>query len=345
MYVITVGSNEDGQRLDRFLKKYLRAAPLSLIYRLIRKDVKVGGVRVGIDYMLRAGEEIDLFLSDERVAELSGTDSDGQRLRGLRGSKAKAAKAKRKFGVAYEDEHILVVGKPYGLLTHGDKVEKKETLVNQVIGYLLERGDYDPRAERMFTPSPVNRLDRNTSGLVVFGKDSKAVRAFSKMIAGTDCIEKYYLTIVSGEMKEPLVLKDRILKDTEKNKVAVLPEHGEEGKQAETHVMPVESLGSYTLVEVRLVTGRTHQIRAHLAGAGYPVIGDTKYGNPAVNRRAEKTWMLTSQFLHANRIKVIKGLGALEYLTGKEFISPLPRRLEEIATALRAENQGGSKED
>jgi 23S rRNA pseudouridine955/2504/2580 synthase len=332
MYIITVGANEDGQRLDRFLKKYLRAAPLSLIYRLIRKDVKVDGARVGIDYMLHAGEEIGLYLSDERVTELTGESAADKRARLKRGT---GAKAKRKFGVAYEDEHILVVSKPYGLLTHGDKVEKKETLVNQVTGYLLERGEYDPGAERMFTPSPVNRLDRNTSGLVVFGKDSKAIRDFSKMIAETDCVEKYYLTVVSGMLNKPLVLKDRILKDEEKNKVAVLPEQGETGKAAETHVKPVEQFGRYTLVEVRLVTGRTHQIRAHLAEAGYPVIGDTKYGDPKVNRRTEKEFGLTSQFLHANRLKVIRGRNTLEYLSGEEFESPLPKRLADICETLR----------
>jgi len=328
MYTITVAEGEDGQRLDRFLKKYLRAAPLSLIYRLIRKDVKVGGNRVESGYMLEAGDEITLYLQEDRIKELSFDQREGRFAQG----------AKRSFGIVDEDENILVTSKPFGLLTHGDKSEKKETLANQVIAYLLEKKEYDPSSGTMFTPSPVNRLDRNTTGIVVFGKVPKAVRDFNKMFAASGCVEKYYLTIVGGRLEKELLLKDRILKDEEKNRVSVLPENGKSGKAAETRAKPIEYLGSFTLVSIRLVTGRPHQIRAHLAEAGHPVIGDVKYGDKALNERVAKKYGLKAQFLHANRLKVVNGLNTLEYLSGREFISPLPGKLEEVCEAIRNVN-------
>jgi len=325
MYTITVTESEEGQRLDRFLKKYLTAAPLSLIYRLIRKDVKVGGKRVGTSYMLNAGDLITIYMRDEQIEELIVSRKD----------KSDSSKAKRKFGIIFEDDNILVVAKPFGLLTHGDRNEKKETLANQIIGYLLEQGSYRPDTDRMFTPSPVNRLDRNTSGIVVFGKNPKAIRDFSKMFATAGCVEKQYLALVAGKLREELHLKDRILKDGETNKVSVLPEESGEGKPAETIADPIENIGPYTMVSVKLVTGRPHQIRAHLSEKGFPLIGDVKYGDKAKNALFTREYGLSAQFLHADSLKVIRGLNTLEYLSGKEFLCPLPQRLEDICEALR----------
>jgi len=410
---LIVNANEAGQRLDRFLKKYLRAAPLSLIYRLIRKDVKVNGARAAIDYVLVENDEVTLYLDDARVDELARQDAAGARGGFLR-------RPKIRFKVCFEDENVLVVSKPYGLLTHGDEREKKDTLVNQVIGYLLEKREYDPSAERVFTPSPVNRLDRNTTGLVVFGKNSKAVRDFSRMIAAGDAVKKYYLTLALGEITEELTLEGGILKDTERNKVSVVanadssqqrateiasesaaqqrPVESASGsaaqqrttgiapestaiKQATTILKPIETFhiprsragaphrassaalragaphrdssaalragaphrdssvapraDAYTLCEVRLITGRPHQIRAHLAAAGHPVVGDPKYGDSAVNRRFAQEFALPSQFLHACRLEIAEGCGALEYLTGTVIESPLPQRLASVIDALK----------
>ena len=158
MIKITVSPNEDKQRLDRFLRKYLKAAPLSLIYRLIRKDVKVNGLRAERDYMLAAGDLIELYIDEGQLEALS--------------KKKEYPTVHRQFTIAYEDEDVLAVSKPFGLLVHGDAEEKKHTLANQVIDYLIGTGSYVPRIERTFVPSPVHRLDRNTTGLVLFGKQS-----------------------------------------------------------------------------------------------------------------------------------------------------------------------------
>jgi 23S rRNA pseudouridine955/2504/2580 synthase len=335
MEIVTITANEAGQRLDRFLKKYLRAAPLSLVYRLVRKDVKVNGRRQGIDYTLRVGDEVALYIDGARLDELarrSAGEGDGPGAAGFR------RRPRIQFKVCYEDENILAVSKPYGLLTHGDGREKKDTLVNQVIGYLADKGAYDPAAERLFTPSPVNRLDHNTTGLVVFGKNAKAVRDFSRMIAAEDAVEKYYLALALGEMAEELTLAGSIVKDEQRNRVSVGLSPCPAAKASLTIVRPLELFHSgghtYTLAEVKLVTGRPHQIRAHLAAAGHPVVGDPKYGDENVNRRFAERCGLTSQFLHARRIEIKEGRGSLEYLTGVVIESPLPRRLAAVRDAL-----------
>ena len=207
MVKITVEKNEDNQRLDRFLRKYMKSAPLSLIYKLIRKDVKVNGKRAREDYVLAGGDEIVIYMSPEEL--------DGYRVR------KEAVRSRRQFKIAYEDENILAAEKPFGLLTHGDRTEKKNHLANQVLSYLMEKGEYDPRTERTFTPAPANRLDRNTTGLVLFGKNGEALRELNRMIREKSYVSKYYITIARGNVRGPLILRDRMEKDSAANIVRV----------------------------------------------------------------------------------------------------------------------------
>ncbi|MDR2770483.1 MAG: RluA family pseudouridine synthase [Clostridiales Family XIII bacterium] len=327
MIQLTITKNEEKQRLDRFLKKYLRNAPLSHIYRMIRRDVKLNGRRAGIDTLLAEGDRVTIVLSDEAVEA-------------FRAQRA-GAKSKRQFQIAYEDERVLIVNKPFGLLTHGDRIEKKHTLTNQVTAYLAERGAYDPGEERTFAPASVNRLDRNTTGLVIFGKTFGALQALNRMIRERGYIGKYYLTIVRGEVTGELILRDLMKKDARRNTVRVIGPHeatGETGgtgeRLMETTARPIAVSKGFTLMEVELITGRTHQIRAHLAQAGYPVIGDPKYGNSRVNLAVEEKYGLTTQFLHAHRIVFEKGEGELAYLKGLAVEAPLPQQLERIRAEL-----------
>ncbi|MBQ9972083.1 MAG: RluA family pseudouridine synthase [Firmicutes bacterium] len=318
MVKIIIEKNDENQRLDRFLRKYLKSAPLSMIYKLIRKDVKVNGKRSKEEYMLVQGDEISLFMSEEEIESYRGK------------KEVSGKKSKRTFKVLFEDENILAADKPFGLLTHGDRNEKKNHLANQVIDYLIEEGKYNPRSEKTFTPAPANRLDRNTTGLVLFGKNSDSLRELNHMIRERGYVNKYYLTIVYGELDEPLYLKDRMEKDGDANTVRVMDIDSEDGKLMETVARPLMTKRGYTLVEVELVTGRTHQIIAHLASAGYPIIGDSKYGDRRINGVIEKRYNLTTQFLHAYRLEFIKGSGNLSYLEGKVIESELPENLKRI---------------
>ena len=349
MREITITANDAGRRLDRFLRKYLKSASLGEIYKFIRKDVKVDGKRKSESYILNEGEVLSLYLSDDVLTKLSGgrfqieSSSGGGKDISI---KRINADIKRNFDLVYEDEQILIANKPYGLLTHGDSREKKDHLANRVKDYLIASGSYDPGAEKVFAPAPVNRLDRNTSGIVLFGKTSESLRELTRMIR-EDEIRKYYLTIACGEINEELHLSGSLVKDAKNNKVEILRagESSEYAKNIETVVRPLEVLSfgvgyKATLCKVELITGRSHQIRAHLAAAGHPLIGDGKYALRRYsdeNAFAKDAAGISTQFLHAAEIIFAQDVGTsdcLGYLAGKSFKCNLPNRLSEVYFAL-----------
>lgn len=313
MRELTITANDAGRRLDRFLRKYLPGASLGEIYRIIRKDVKVDSKRRSESYILNEGEVLTLYLPDSTLADFKACGGQSHGRSGT-GQASGRSGAKRSFGIVYEDDCILIANKPYGLLTHGDSHEKKNHLANQVKDYLIASGAYDPRSEKVFTPAPANRLDRNTTGIVLFGKTAAAMRGLNRLIR-EDAIRKYYLTIACGEIESELHLRGSLVKDERENKVRITRSHREkpdDAKSIETIVRPKEviSFGNglkATLCEVELVTGRSHQIRAHLASAGHPLIGDSKYAGRsseavAINKYVRDRFGLTTQLLHAYRI-------------------------------------------
>jgi 23S rRNA pseudouridine955/2504/2580 synthase len=310
MIRIKITENEKEQRLDRFLRKYYRNAPLSYIYKLLRTGVKVNGRRVPENTKLAEGDELIIDIeSEEEKSYLA---------------RKKPLNANKDFTVAYEDENILVVEKPFGLLTHGDSNQRKETLANQVIGYLIETGSYIPRNERTFVPSPVNRLDRNTTGLVIFGKNADALRSLSQMLRDKDGIRRYYLALVHGELKEAMFLRGTMEKDESTNLVRIKGAQEESGKIMETRVVPLGSARGITLVEVEILTGRSHQIRVQLAEAGFPIVGDPKYGSWKADARIKGGLSFKAQCLHAGRIVFENCSPSLGYLKGRELHSKPP---------------------
>ena len=302
MREIFITANDGGQRLDRFLKKYLSNAPLSYIYKALRKDVKLNGKKASESTMLSEGDVVALYIADSELD--------------LYTRKKKQFHAKRQFTIAYEDDDLIAVNKPFGLLVHGDSSEKKDTLANQVTDYLIETGAYEPRAEKSFTPSPVHRLDRNTTGIVVFGKNAQALRTLTQMFREDGLISKFYYCIACGELREDLHLKNKLVKDEQRNRGKVLPLDSPDGRYIETIVHPVAARKGYSLLRVELVTGRSHQIRAHLAYAGYPLLGDTKYGG----RRTEQN----TQLLHAGELHIHEAPEPLDRLTGLVIKSAVP---------------------
>lgn len=303
MIEITIGKNEEQQRLDKFLRKYLPRAPLSRIYKLVRKDLKVNGKRVKNDYILRDGDRLAIYMTDDEFAGAV--------------RKPKSVRVKRTFRLIYEDADILIVSKPSGLLTHGDRREKKQHLTNQVIDYLTEKGDYVPRLEKTFSPAPVNRLDRNTSGLVIFAKNYPALQAFTKIIRERGSVHKIYLTAVRGALTEDLRLEDVMVRNGRKNRTIITSPADRAAEEPAGKTMltcvhpmltapgagPLRELGPYTLCGVEIETGRTHQIRSQLAAAGFPIVGDPKYGDPDLNAAARKQAGIRSQVLHAAELR------------------------------------------
>lgn len=320
MIKLEISANEGNQRLDRFLKKYYRNAPLSYIYKLLRTGVKVNGKRVEQNTRLVAGDQLTIEISEEEEKAYLVREKPRTKM--------------RQFQIAYEDENLLVVEKPFGLLTHGTMEEGRETLANQVLGYLTDSGAYDPKQEKTFVPSPVNRLDRNTTGLVIFGKNAETLRSLSRMLRERGYIRKYYLTLVHGEMREAMILLGRMEKDRGTNKVKIRDKDAASGKSMETRAKPIKTSKGFTLVEVELITGRTHQIRAQLATAGYPVVGDRKYGDQKLNEKMLRDHSLKAQFLHASRLVFENCLPPLEYMSGKELQCQLPPQLKSIETGL-----------
>lgn len=319
MREIIITKNQKDRRLDRFLKKYFEKSTLSFIYKMIRKDIKVNNKRVKNDYVLKEGDVVSVFLDDETIDNLKRNRQITQ--------------VGKQFKVAYEDKNILIADKPYGLLTHGDKTEKKNHLTNQVIDYLIAKGDYNPAGETTFVPAPVNRLDRNTTGLVIFGKTGEALQEMSKLIRERGNISKKYLTIVFGAVKEELHLVNYMTKDENKNLVTVYKNPGDnerEMKLMETHAKPLGQ-GQYkgetfTLMEVEIITGRTHQIRAQLASGNHPIIGDIKYGNKKLNLWSKRNLKNSTQILHAYKLEFSGDIeGLFSYLGGKTVEAQLPK--------------------
>lgn len=305
MKSLTIQKNDADQRLDKFLSKNLPNLPQSLLYKYIRKKrIKVNGKRAEISTRLHEGDVLELYINDEFFEKPEPTYD--------------FLHAGTKLNILYEDEHLLVLDKPVGLLSHPDDREYVDTLIGRVRRYLYEKGEYDPEAEQSFAPALVNRIDRNTGGIVLAAKTAEALRVLNQKMKDRE-IHKFYLCAVHGTPKpEAGLLKGYLWKDEQKNKVFVYREPRPGAKTIETKYRVLRSEQNMSLVEVELLTGRTHQIRAHFASIGCPLVGDGKYGN---NRKNRKQGGRRKQFLYSYKtvFDFTTDAGALEHLNGKVF--------------------------
>lgn len=297
-------ANDAGKRLDSFLAKALPNLPKSLMYKYIRKKrIKINSKRAEINTRLAAGDVIDLYINDE-FFEKSEDNYD-------------FLSASKKLDIVYEDENIILLNKKQGLLSHPDDSEYIDTLITRVKRYLFEKGEYDPKNELSFAPALVNRIDRNTAGIVIAAKTAEALRVLNQKMKDRE-IHKFYLCVLHGTPKKSEgTLEGYLEKDESKNKVFISKAQNDKSKLIRTRYRVLKSCGSLSLVEVELLTGRTHQIRAHFASIGHPLLGDGKYGTNALNKKSG----LKKQCLCSYRLSFdfTTDAGSLEYLDKKEF--------------------------
>ena len=282
MREIKIHKNEDNQRIDRFLKKYLDEATLGFIYKMLRKkNIKLNGQKAKPEDLVVEGDTIQLYLSEDTIEKFIG--------------KKKQPKSKLTPNIVYEDN-----------------------VVDSMISYLIEKGEYVPRIEKTFTPSICNRLDRNTSGLIIGAKNYDSLKMVNESIREQH-IRKLYKAIVKGRVNKDFKGESYLIKDERKNKVKVLNHQEGGAKKIITKGKVLKTSSLYSLLEIDLITGRTHQIRAYLSSLGHPLIGDRKYGDPKINNYFKSKYELENQWLHAYRIDFDGLSGNLEYLNGESF--------------------------
>lgn len=324
MFDIRITENESGQRVDRFLRKYLTEYSLGDIYKLFRKNkVKLNEKRVKENQMLQVGDVIKLYI--DKPEEETRPDKP-------------AIKAAGKIDIIYEDENIMIADKPAGLLTHPDKPGDTDTLLDRALNHIY-RGN-GASGSQTFSPAVCNRLDRNTGGIVIIAKNYKTLKAVNHSIRER-WIRKLYLCVVAGKLDKSGELKAFLTKDQDRNVVSITEVDPGEGKEIHTKYRTLgvsdsvsEPGKQFSLLEVELVTGRSHQIRAHFASLGHPLAGDVKYGDKTVNEFFRKKFGLKHQFLHAYCISFNDTHEDIGYLKGRSFNSRLKPEEAAIAEVL-----------
>lgn len=312
MEQLQISEQEQGQRLDKFLLKYLNKAPKSFIYKMLRKkNIKYNNQKAQGNEIIKKDDTINIYLSDDTLNNFK--------------EEKKISKTNFQFDIIFEDENIIICNKPAGIIVHPDKDNPKNTLNDQLLYYLYQKGEFDINKNSTFTPSICNRLDRNTSGIVIMGKNLASIQELNKMFKYNQ-IDKYYLTIVKGVLKKNGAFNLYHLK-LDNNTVKVFDYPIDESKNIITEYFPIKNNGKFTLVNIKLITGKSHQIRASFFYKGFSIIGDRKYGDKDINKLFEKKYELKYQFLHSYKVIFKQSDGILKYLYKREFTAPIKSKI------------------
>ncbi|MDD3192373.1 MAG: RluA family pseudouridine synthase [Oscillospiraceae bacterium] len=307
MKTFLISANDAGQRLDKFLTKAVPLLPQPLLYKYIRlKRIKCNKKRCEISTRLQEGDLLELYINDEfftpPVAEKAFFRAGSQ------------------LEVLYEDENVLLVNKPAGLIVHEDDKEAFDTLINRILKYLYEKKEYDPQQENSFVPALCNRIDRNTSGIVLAAKNAEALRTLNQKIKDRE-IEKRYLCVVHGKMpRQQETLTAYLKKDADKNQVRVYDQPLPGGRTIRTAYQVLAEKDGLSLLKIDLLTGRTHQIRAHMAYLGHPLLGDSKYGKNREDR--QMGYRFQALCAYQMTFSFAEDGGPLAYLKGRTVTVP-----------------------
>lgn len=342
MQLITVNVRDEGQRFDKFLAKYLPAAPKSFIYKMLRKkNIVLNGKKAEGMERLSSGDEIKLFLADETIDKFKTSakteeTSEKARVNSKTVAKNTVRNNNFKLDVVYEDEDILVINKPVGVLSQ--KADRDDvSLVEYIQDYLKQSGVIEKERADTFSAGICNRLDRNTSGLIVAGKSVKGLQWMNQLFRQRT-LGKYYLCIVKGEINKSARIDGYLVKHHNHNNVTITDKEVPDSSRIITEYEPLQTgkLGDnrYTLLKVHLVTGKSHQIRAHLKSIGHPIVGDAKYGHKDVYQIFRKEFGLRHQMLHAWRLCLEKSDGLPEKYNGMVLEAPLPKLFSDILKGL-----------
>lgn len=305
MKKISVNKNDAGNRLDKFINKCFPNIPYSLLYKYIRKKrIKVNGKKEEISYRLKENDILELYINDE-LLEKSNKSSDFKA-------------ASEDIEILYEDDNIMIINKKAGLIVHPDDDIKVDCLVNRIKNYLFKKGEFNPENENSFAPALVNRIDRNTSGIVIAAKNAESLRILNLKMKERELHKKYICILCGTLKKDSEILKAFLDKNSSENKVYISNKMKNKNyKTILTKYSVIDKSKKFTLAEIELLTGRTHQIRAHMAYLGYPLLGDGKYGVNRINREMGYKYQALCAYKLKFDFKDKDNL--LGYLDGKEF--------------------------
>lgn len=352
MQEFQIGKNEAGQRLDKYLAKLMPSAPKSFIYKMLRKkNILLNDKKAEGNEKTAQGDVVKLYLADDTIRtmrEAAKPSSNAQAGTNKTSSGGGAQSGNRlkniSLDVLYQDENVLLINKPQGILSQ-KSVPSDISMVELVNNYLLEEGFLTEEDLQTFHPGVVNRLDRNTSGIICAGISLAGLQDLSELFRLRN-MKKEYLCVVKGVMRGEQHLKGYLIKDHGSNRVKIFKERPKTGEASyiETGFMTLSSNENFTLLKVDLITGKSHQIRAHLASIGHPIVGDDKYGDARLNRELKGRYGISYQCLHSWRMTFPKLEGALAGLSLKQVTAPVPENFDRLLKGEELSWQHGQAE-
>lgn len=304
MKELKIDANDSNQRFDKFLKRVLPNASTSFIYKMLRKkNITLNDKKADGSEKLNTGDNIKIWFSDETFAKMAGEDDRDELYYTIKD-------LSHDINIVFEDDDMIIINKPSGIKSQKDS--QSDVSINEMaISYMIANGQLSEESFKHFHPSVCNRLDRNTSGIVLFAKNLHAAQQLGQALMERSC-KKLYRAVVLGKIEEEQLIEGFLAKDETTNKVSITKTETNDSKPIKTAYKPISYVGDdFTLLEIHLITGRTHQIRAHLASIGHPILGDNKYGNTIINKERK----VRGQLLHAYSI---------EFADGRRFVCDLP---------------------